>query len=47
MVDAGRLPPLGPAAMFMVTLVHITARNITLGFLDRGTCVPHAILAIA
>jgi hypothetical protein len=32
MVDAGRLPPLGPAAMFMVRLVHITAGNITLGF---------------
>jgi hypothetical protein len=39
MVDAGRLPPLGPAAMFMVRFLGIIAKRKTLLYFTKQCAV--------
>lgn len=41
MVDAGRLPPLGPAAMFMVKFLPIILRKHGLGSHLTKQCATH------
>jgi hypothetical protein len=38
MVDAGCLPPLGPAPMFMVRFIGITTRNMSVQLFYQAMC---------